>query len=311
MKKNKTNQKPLPVFYMPEQTAASNNSFSPSAGKPAKVLAEWQRLGLNIEVRPFKPCKLSQIALAHSTEYVHGVLSRSQSNGFGNKSEDVAKSLPYTTGSFVAAALNAFLTKQNSASLTSGFHHAGYARGGGFCTFNGLIVAAQILRLRGAKKIGIIDLDQHYGDGTDSIIKKLGLDYIQHYTFGQHSIQADKASESRSFVDVTEDHHEERNSYTNGTKASEWLKELPNIVDSFSSCDVILCQLGADPYINDPLGGILTMEQMRLRDEIVFKVCAANEVPVAWNLAGGYTRNFQEVLDIHTQSAIECLAIGE
>ena len=292
----------MKVFYMPQQSVASNSSFSPSAGKPEKVLAEWQRLGLDLQVQDFKPCTKAQISLAHSVDYVHGVLSGERANGFGNNSKAVAASLKYTTGSFVAAAVNSVLNRENSASLTSGFHHAGYSHGGGFCTFNGLIVAAQVLRLAGFKKIGICDLDMHYGDGTENIIEQLGLDYIQHYTFGQHHICADNSSIQRVYDE------DEPVSYSSSrTSASEWLKELPKIVDEFAQCDVLLCQLGADPYINDPLGGVLTMEQMRMRDEIVFKVCAQNQVPVAWNLAGGYTRNFQEVLDIHTQSAKECL----
>lgn len=295
--------KKLPVYYMPEQAVSDNDSFSPSAGKPAKVLAEWQRLNLPLDVRSFKPVTRAQMSLAHSTEYVQEVLTCKQSNGFGNSKKSVAKSLPFTTGSFVAAALNAAINKENSASLTSGFHHAGYRSGGGFCTFNGLIVAAQVLRLAGFKSIGILDLDMHYGDGTDNIIKKLDLNYIQHYTFGQHHIRPDNDRISRIY-----DHDEPVSSISSSTSASQWLKELPNIIDSFSSCDVLLCQLGADPYINDPLGGILTMDQMRQRDEIVFQISNANELPVAWNLAGGYTRNFQEVLDIHTQSARACLA---
>lgn len=298
--------KKLPVYYMPEQAVSDNDSFSPSAGKPAKVLAEWERLNLPLDVRSFKPVTRAQLSLAHSSEYVYEVLTGKQSNGFGNNKKSVAKSLPYTTGSFVAAALNAAMNKENSASLTSGFHHAGYSNGGGFCTFNGLIVAAQVLRLAGFKKIGIIDLDMHFGNGTENIIKKLDLNYIQHYTFGEHHIRPDSDRSARSY-----DTDEPINAQSSSTSASQWLTELPKIIDSFSSCDVLLCQLGADPFINDPLGGVLTMEQMRLRDEIVFKVAHDNRTPVAWNLAGGYTREFQQVLDIHTQSAKSCLAKQE
>jgi acetoin utilization deacetylase AcuC-like enzyme len=172
--------------------------------------------------------------------------------------------------------------------LTSGFHHAEWNSGGGFCTFNGLVIAAQLLRVTGkAKCVGIIDLDQHFGNGTEDIISKLGLDYIRHYTFGGHGIQA-------------------------GESAAAWLKELPKIVCGFKKCDVILCQLGADPFIHDPLGGVLEKDEMRLRDRIVFQVARKLGIPVAWNLAGGYTKDFQQVLDIHTNSARECLiAQGE
>lgn len=277
--------KNLKVFYSPEQTVTNNKSYSPSAGKPAEVLASWQALGLPLDVQPVKPFKASMIALAHDPKYVHDVLSLQIDNGFGNRLPEVAKSLRYTTSSFAHAALYAAKNKCVAASLTSGFHHAGYARAGGFCTFNGLVIAAQVLRLTGtAKKIGIVDIDAHYGDGTQNIIDHLGLEkVIQHYTFGASHITPETSE--------------------------GWLKKLPNIIGSFSDCDVILYQAGADPHIEDPLGGHLTSEQMRERDHIVFSVAKEMSVPVAWNLAGGYQNPLRKVLDIHDTTAVECLKV--
>jgi hypothetical protein len=57
---------------------------------------------------------------------------RKLSNGFGSTSKVVSETLPYTTGSMVAAAFYALKHKTITASLTSGFHHAGWAFGGGF-----------------------------------------------------------------------------------------------------------------------------------------------------------------------------------
>lgn len=273
----------LKVFYRPEQSVSKNSSFSPSAGKPAALLKHWQDTGLPIEVVNFRPLTRGEIALAHSVEYVHGVLSLKQSNGFGNHSAEVAKSLRYTTGSFAAAALHAFKKKETAVSLTSGFHHACYDNGGGFCTFNGLVVAAQILRLNGAKRVGIIDCDAHYGNGTQQIMDQLNLEYIRHYTFGGDTLGAAPTSD-------------------------QWLEEFKKELCNFRDCDVILYQAGADPHINDPLGGALTTEQMKERDSSVFKFCNESNIPIAWNLAGGYQNPLQKVLDLHTNTAIESLA---
>lgn len=61
----------------------------------------------------------------------------------------------------------------------SGFHHAGYDYGWGFCTFNGLVAAA--LELQG--KVLILDGDQHEGDGSIDIIERLKLgDRIHNYS---------------------------------------------------------------------------------------------------------------------------------
>lgn len=272
--------KSVKVFYRPEQTVIENQSFSPSAGKPAQVLQSWIDQGFPIEVMSFKPLKPSQIALAHDAGFVRRILARQEANGFGNTSAEVAASLPYTSGSFVAAALHALKTGETCASLTSGFHHANYASSGGFCTFNGLMIAAQALRLHGATNVGILDCDAHYGNGTDNIIRKLGLeDEITHWTFGEQNITKDNAE--------------------------EWLKELPKIVSRFAECDVLLYQAGADPHVDDPLGGSLTTEQMRRRDEIVFAVCKRLKIPVAWNLAGGYQSPLRKVLDLH-DATMQC-----
>ncbi len=78
-----------------------------------------------------------------------------------------------------------------------------------------------------------------------------------------------------------------------------------------SDCDVILYQAGADPHIDDPLGGWLTLAQLRERDRIVFEQARHYGVPIAWNLAGGYQNPLRKVLDIHDNTLVECAAVFE
>jgi acetoin utilization deacetylase AcuC-like enzyme len=77
-------------------------------------------------------------------------------------------------------------------------------------------------------------------------------------------------------------------------------------------CDLILYQAGADPHVDDPLGGWLTTEQLRERDRRVFAAAVEWHVPVAWNLAGGYQRTedggIGPVLEIHRNTMRECAA---
>ena len=77
-----------------------------------------------------------------------------------------------------------------------------------------------------------------------------------------------------------------------------------------SDCDVILYQAGADPHINDPLGGWLTTEQLAERDQIVFTMAKRLGIPIAWNLAGGYQTDedggIRPVLDIHDNTMRIC-----
>ena len=83
------------------------------------------------------------------------------------------------------------------------------------------------------------------------------------------------------------------------------------ILASFHGCDVLIYQAGADPHIDDPLGGWLTTEQLLERDTIVFKTARLMGLPVAWNLAGGYQRDkdggISKVLEIHNNTMRACL----
>jgi len=76
-----------------------------------------------------------------------------------------------------------------------------------------------------------------------------------------------------------------------------------------ADCGVILYQAGADPHVDDPLGGWLTTEQLRERDRLVFENVATLGVPIAWNLAGGYQTPLRNVLDIHDNTMRECAAV--
>lgn len=276
----------MKVFYTKKQSTDKNESFSPSAGKPAKAIATWKALGLPIEIVEPSAASAQNFLSAHKSNYVKGVLDCSLPNGFGNTSREVARTLPFTTGSLIAATRYAFKTKEPACSPTSGFHHAGHESGGGFCTFNGLIMAAQAAKSDGAKRVGILDIDMHFGDGTDAIIKKLKLDFISHWTFGGNAITTENAE--------------------------RWLSELPGIIKKeFTGCDVLIYQAGADPAVSDPLGGVLTVDQLRRRDKIVFEMCQKLKIPVAWNFAGGYQDPIERVIEIHTNTARECIRAYE
>ena len=96
-------------------------------------------------------------------------------------------------------------------------------------------------------------------------------------------------------------------------EAEGFLDQLPEIVDAFEGCDVLLYQAGADPHIDDPLGGWLTTDQLFRRDRLVFKSAQALGIPIAWNLAGGYQRDadggIEPVLAIHRNTMRACTEV--
>lgn len=273
----------IPVYY-DERMVADVRSYSPSAGKPREVVESWKAFGPRVAFMPFEPVTREQLALAHAREYVDGVLDGRIDNGFENRLTSVARALPWTSGSMLAAAREALRSGRVAVAPVSGFHHAHYDEGHGYCTFNGLIVAARVLLEEGlASRVGILDCDTHYGDGTEQIIEHLGLrPAIQHYTAGA---EFDRPEQAASF-----------------------LRGLPERVREFSGCDVLLYQAGADPHIDDPLGGWLTGAQLAHRDFLVFASCRKLGLPVAWNLAGGYQKPLRRVLDIHDATMQVCIA---
>ena len=273
----------LPVFYDDRQVADAE-SFSPSAGKPRAVVESWRALDPRLDFRTPAPVTRDQLCLAHHPDFVDGVLAGRIANGFGNHLADVARSLPWTSGAMLAAAREAIANGRVAVAPCAGFHHAGYARAGGFCTFNGLMVTALTLLAEGARKIGILDFDLHYGDGTEDIIERLHLrDRIEHYTAGLD--------------------------YTYEDQAPGFLAKIPLFVQRFTGCDVILYQAGADPHIDDPMCGWLTDAQLFERDLKVFLACQARGIPVAWNLAGGYQTPLRKVLDIHDCTMRACIEV--
>jgi acetoin utilization deacetylase AcuC-like enzyme len=154
---------PIPVFYS-DPMVADSESYSPSAAKPAQVMAEWKRLAYPIEVFEPRPVTVEELCAAHDPAFVEGVLSGEFENGFGNKPPAVAASLRHSSGGMLAAAERALDNGIGAVAPCSGFHHAGYRYASGFCTFNGLMVTVVSLLARGlARRVGILDLDQHWG----------------------------------------------------------------------------------------------------------------------------------------------------
>lgn len=178
-------QPEIPIFYAPEQSASANRSYSPSAQKPALVVAAWQQSGIPIRIVRPTPVTLTDLCRVHDPAYVRGVLAGRIKNGFGNTLAEIAATLPWTSGSLLSAADHAATTGESAFAPAGGFHHAGCDQGHAFCTFNGLLVAALSLHVRRlVRRVAIIDCDQHFGDGTRDGIRRLGLDWIGFYSYG-------------------------------------------------------------------------------------------------------------------------------
>lgn len=265
----------MKIFYREEQSAVGTNYYSPSPRKPSLVLESWKKLEHQPEIVGFDPVTRDQFKQIHDPGYVDGVLDGKLNNGFGDRDPKIIQVLPYVSGSMVAATLHACRTGETAISPTSGANHAGYEFGGGFCTFNFIALAAWEAHRAGKQKVGIADCDMHWGNGTADIIRTLGWDWIDHYSFGVD------AHIARIDLDEWKDSFTRR------------MKEMA------AGVDIIIYNAGADPHINDPLGGILSTEELNNRDRIIFAAAADQRIPVVVTLAGGYQDPIDPVLEIH------------
>lgn len=279
----------IPVFYRPEMVADSKG-YSPSASKPAAVVQDWQQHNFPIEIVEPRRCAEHEIASVHRTKFVQGVLRGEIRNGHGNTCPEVAKSCRFTTGSMLCAALRVLETGGVACSPTSGFHHAGYDYASGFCTFNGLAIAARAA-LRVAKSANIrlqvlvIDGDAHDPDGLRDIQKRYD-DLRERMTI----VASADFGEPEAFLDAI-------------SCAFDMLQE--------SERCLVLYQAGADAHEDDPLrAGNMSTEQMYVRDAVVFREANRRNIPLVWNLAGGYQReedgSIPKVLELHRNTMQAC-----
>jgi acetoin utilization deacetylase AcuC-like enzyme len=273
------------VFY-DARMVADAQSYSPSAGKPREVVESWKQLGIALAFPRFEPASREQLCLAHAPAFVDGILAGQISNGFGNRSMAVANALPWTSGAMLAAARAAIANGRAAVAPVSGFHHARHGSAGGFCTFNGLIVAVARAagRGRGAPR-------RHPGF-RPALRRRHRPDPAPP--------RACRTSRTTPPAPTTE---------LAAAGRAEFLAAIPSRVRQFADCHVLLYQAGADPHIHDPLGGWLTDAQLAQRDRLVFETCRDLGLPVAWNLAGGYQSPLRKVLNIHDATLRACAAV--
>lgn len=260
-----------PIYYHPDQDAAFDFI---SVKKVAEFVRQSGR-----KPNPVDPLAPEDLAVVHDPEFVRAVVEGRKKNGFGNTDPAINRAVLASNGAFFDAATHALRWGGVTCSATQGFHHAHWDRCWGYCTFNGLMHAAVRMVNVGAR-VMIIDGDGHYGDGTDDIIGRLGLEekvaHIRREDLGASRHTRWEHTMWRSFF--TDLIHQHRPS-------------------------IIMYQAGADAWDQDPYGaGYLSKEGLAARDRGVFSAARKMRVPVTWNLAGGYSDPMQLTMDLHLQT---------
>ncbi len=224
---------------------------------------------------------------AYLDAFLNGTLGDAQMRriGFPQVPELIARSLS-SVGGTVAAARRA-MVEGWSGVLAGGTHHAYRDFGSGFCVMNDIAVAAQTLLDEGlARRVAVIDLDVHQGDGTASIFA--GREDV--YTFSAHGRHNFPFRKQQSNLDL-----EFENGTTDGDYLEALAKQLPRVFEF--GAGIVFYQAGVDALASDRLGKLaMTANGLRQRDEIVFRMIAAAKVPCVVTLGGGYANPISDTV---------------
>lgn len=235
-----------------------------------------------IVLREPRPVSEADFRLAHSAQYTKGIFSgtpecAADRNGLGPWSRELSTSILYSTGGVVDAAVEALCTGQNTGSLSSGLHHAKFNFGAGFCSANGLVIAAKVALNSVAQRVLIVDFDAHCGGGTASLIKGVkGVEQID---------------VSVSSYDMYDGVGNARLTMSSGVTYLDDIQQSLDSVVNPSEIDLVIYNAGMDPHERCSTGGAagITTQVLRQREEMLFSWAKAAGVPVTFVLAGGYS----------------------
>jgi acetoin utilization deacetylase AcuC-like enzyme len=284
------------------------------------------------------PATDQDILLVHNPEYV-----RKLKTGTLTPREEMEMEVPYSRGlvdAFWLAAGGSILAARQaladrvSINIGGGFHHAFPDHGEGFCMIHDVAVAIRRLQRDETIRTAMtVDCDVHQGNGTAAIFAGTRTASALLPSAGASTLASSSpGSPQRSSAlpgQIRGAHVEEvftislhqHNNYPMWKPPSSIDVDLPDGIgdddylawlDNALSSGLrqfepeLICYLaGADPYREDQLGGLsLTMEGLKRRDELVFRVARARNIPVMVTFAGGYARNVEDTVTIHCNTVI-------
>lgn len=181
-----------------------------------------------------------------------------------------------------------------SFNIAGGTHHAYSNRGEAFCLLNDQAIAARYLQQQNlAKKILIVDLDVHQGNGTAEIFEN----DPSVFTFSMHGKGNYPFKKEKSDLDLE---------IPDGTGDEEYLRilkeTLPALIQQ-KKPDFIFYLSGVDILETDKLGRLAcSVAGCRERDRFVLQTCHDAGIPVQCSMGGGYSPEIRTIIDAHANT---------
>ena len=264
----------IPIKLIKEKTCSPNNFFIPKNLSDQNVLTTHQKDYYE------KLCSLSL-----SKKEIRPI-------GFPMSRELITREKKIAQGTIECSDFS--INNGISMNIAGGTHHAFYDKGEGFCMLNDQAIAANyLLNNSFIKKILIIDLDVHQGNGTASNYKN----NPNVFTLSFHGQKNYPFRKENSDLDFGFD------DFTNDAFYLKKLKEIiPRVIDNFQP-DFIYYLAGVDVLKNDKLGRLsLTIKGCLERDRFILNNCKKNNIPVQVSMGGGYSFNIEEIIEAHSNT---------
>ncbi|HJH08660.1 MAG TPA: histone deacetylase [Psychrobacter pasteurii] len=260
---------------------------------PERLIEE----GILSEDNLFAPDKLTEeeILTTHTLEYWQKLktqtLSRKEARAIGfEMTPELVERGRYIAHATYECALYA---KQYGVSLNvaGGTHHSFTDHGEGFCVFNDVCIASNLLLSRGeAERILVVDLDVHQGNGNASIMANEPRVFV----FSMHGEKNYPFRKPPSDLDI-----ELANDTDDETYLTQLKQTLPNLIAEHKP-DLIFYQSAVDVLATDKLGKLaLTPEGCKQRDDFVLRQARDNNIPIAVVMGGGYSEDVEDVVEAH------------
>ncbi len=245
-----------------------------------------------------KPAKMNQVLRVHSKEYVGRLcnleLSKNEIRSIGFPlSEDLIKREFLIAGGTIMGAEKA-LDCGIAMNIAGGTHHAFPNRGEAFCLLNDQAIGAQYLLDKGyAKKILVLDLDVHQGNGTASIFRN-NKDV---FTCSVHGAKNYPFRKEVSDYDVSMEDNCSDSVYIDEIKSL-----LPKLYDKIMP-DFIFYLSGVDILESDKLGRLgMSITGCKKRDELVLSFIKEKGIPVQCSMGGGYSKDLRVIIEAHANT---------